>query len=110
MRSFVFVVIAFVALVGCPPSPSPPTPDADASSSPADAEVIEVSVSADVQAACAVLAAAGCPDGGPKCASALQGPLDGRWSTTITPESVACVAHAKPDVLSIRACGPQWCP
>lgn len=100
-----------LGFTACPPSPQPPDAGSD-SGTPLDAapadDVLHLD---DVQAACANLAAAGCPEGGPRCYTALAHALDAGISLDIDAKSVACVAHiAYPDVAHVRACGPSWCP
>ena len=91
-------IIAFAALaIGCPPPSQPPaSTDADAAQPP-------MADSADgCGAFCALLAAAGCPEGGIRCVSTCTHVVESR----IVALPIDCVTHVHAvDVGEMRACG-----
>lgn len=100
MIRFTIVAVALLALEACPPSPAPPSPDAsDAAPSPqADASTPSV-------AACANMAAAGCPEGKvSNCAVTLDHVVAAR----LTRVDVACLT-TKTTKAELRACGFVEC-
>ena len=110
MKAYNLLSIVLLLLCACPPAPVPPPQPPDASdASPAPVPVGDAST--PCVAACAALAAAGCPQGAvPDCATTLAHVDGARLVRTPSGTPLTCVAiaavKAKADAQSLGVSCP----